>query len=239
MIAALIFAGGTGFRMHTAGIPKQFLKIYGKPIIIYTLEHFQKHHLIDKIIIVSLSTHLNLMADLVSYYRLTKVSSIVVGGNTGQESIWNGLNVIKEFTGDDDIVLIHDGVRPVITEQLISDNIESVRKHGNGISACFAWETICQAENQCVIGHILPRERCLLAKAPQSFKIREIVEAHMKAMSEGLTSAVDSASLMIQYGHTLHYVPCDPSNIKITNPVDFYLFKGMLTAQESMQIIGL
>ena len=79
------------------------------------------------------------MEELVRYYRLTKVSNIVAGGKTGQESIWNGLKVIKEFTDDDDIVLIHDGVRPVITEQLITDNIESVRKHGNGISACFAW----------------------------------------------------------------------------------------------------
>lgn len=239
MIAALIFAGGTGVRMHTTGIPKQFLKIYGKPIIAYTIEHFQNHHLIDKIIVVSVSTHLNLMEELVRYYRLTKVSNIVAGGKTGQESIWNGLKVIKEFTDDDDIVLIHDGVRPVITEQLITDNIESVRKHGNGISACFAWETICQAEKPHIIGHVLPRQKCLLAKAPQSFKIREIVEAHMKAMSDGVTSEVDSASLMSHYGHTLHYVPCDPSNIKITNPVDFYLFKGMLAAQESMQIIGL
>ncbi len=132
MIAALILAGGTGVRMHTQGIPKQFLKVYGKPVIIYTLEHFQKHHLIDKIIVVSLVTHLNYMADLVSSYNLTKVSNIVAGGNTGQESRWNGLNVIKEFTGDDDIVLIHDGVRPVITQQLISDNIESVRNKQSG-----------------------------------------------------------------------------------------------------------
>ena len=124
MIAALIFAGGTGVRMHTTGIPKQFLKIYGKPIIAYTIEHFQNHHLIDKIIVVSVSTHLNLMEELVRYYRLTKVSNIVAGGKTGQESIWNGLKVIKEFTDDDDIVLIHDGVRPVITEQLITDNID-------------------------------------------------------------------------------------------------------------------
>lgn len=239
MIAALIFAGGTGSRMHTTGMPKQFLKIYGKPIIVYTLEHFQKHPLIDKIIVVSISSHIDLMEELVGSYRLTKVSSIVTGGNTGQESIWNGLNAVREYTGDDDIVLIHDGVRPVISEQLISDNIESVRKYGNGISACFAWETICEAEDMRTISHVLPREKCLLAKAPQSFRIREIVEAHQKAMRDGITSATDSASLMKHYGHTLHYVPCDPSNIKITNPVDFYMFKGIVAAQESMQIIGL
>lgn len=239
MIAALVFAGGTGARMHTNGIPKQFLKVYGKPIIIYTLEHFQKHTLIDKIIIVSVSTHIDYMRDLIRVYGLNKVSDIVSGGNTGQESIWNGLQLIKNFTSDDDIVLIHDGVRPVISEQLISDNIESVRKYGNGISACFAWETICQFDEPYIIGNILPRDKCLLAKAPQSFRIRDIIDTHMKARHDGITSAVDSASLMKKYGYTLHYVPCDPSNIKITNPVDFYLFRGILTAQESMQVIGL
>lgn len=239
MVVALIFAGGTGSRMHTDGTPKQFLKVYGKPIIVYTLEHFQRHSHIDSIVVVSIGTHLDFMKELVAEYKLTKVSHIISGGNTGQESIWNGLNVIRKFTTDDDIILIHDGVRPVISEKLITDNIISVRKYGNGISACFAWETICQVEEEGIIDYILPRDKCLLVKAPQSFRIGEIVDAHMKAKYDGICSIIDSASLMKHYGHTLYYVSCDSSNIKITTPVDFYLFRGILTAQESMQVIGI
>lgn len=240
MITALIFAGGAGIRMNTAGIPKQFLKIYGKPIIAYTIEIFQNHEMIDNIVVVSIESHIDYTKEIVKNYNFTKVSCVVPGSDTGQKSIWNGLEVIKNLTEDDDMVLINDGVRPLVTTQLITDNIESVRKNGNGISACFAWETICHTKDgkENIIGNIIPREKCLLVKAPQSFRVRDIVEAHSKAKNEGITSAIDSASLMSYYGHTLYYVLCEPSNIKITTPVDFYLFKAMLEAQESMQIIG-
>lgn len=239
VISALIFAGGVGSRMHSSGIPKQFLQVYGKPIIIYTLEHFQQHPLVDRIVVVSVSSHIKLMKDIIKKYEIDKVFDVVPGGKTGQESIWNGLKIIQQYSSKDDIVLIHDGVRPVIDEKLISDNIESVKKYGNAISACFAWETICQTQEQDIIKSIFPREECLLAKAPQSFFVQDIIEAHLKAQAEGINSMTDSASIMNYYGHKLHYVACSPSNIKITNPVDFYLFRGMLSAQESMQIMGL
>lgn len=239
MVFALIFAGGVGARMHTDGIPKQFLKVYGKPIIVHTLEKFQEHSGIDRIIVVSVKSHLRLMHELVKNYNITKVLHVVAGGATGQESIWNGLKVIKDYKDDNDIVLIHDGVRPIVTHDLIDKNIKTSIKSGNAISACFAWETVCQAETDQKIGAILPRQNCLLARAPQTFRVRDIVSAHMEAQTRGDISAVDSATLMHQCGHKLHYVPCDQSNIKITTPIDFYVFKGLLEAQESMQVLGL
>ena len=135
MISALIFAGGTGQRMSLSSKPKQFLELYGKPIIIYTLEHFEYHKEIDDIVIVSVESHINELYSLLHRYGITKVSKIVPGGNTGHDSIYNGLIAMKENAKKDDIVLIHDGVRPLITEELISENINTVRKYGAAITA--------------------------------------------------------------------------------------------------------
>ena len=135
---ALIFAGGVGSRMHTKATPKQFLEVYGKPIIAYTIEHFQNHKSIDKIIIVCVETHIELMWKIVKRYEFDKVLDVVPGGSTGQESIWNGLSCLEDGAQDDDIVLIHDGVRPIIDERLISQNINAVIEFGSAVSAASA-----------------------------------------------------------------------------------------------------
>lgn len=236
---ALVFAGGVGERMHTHGIPKQFLEVFGKPIIIYTLEHFQKHRKIDAIVVVCVKSHIKLMYSLINHYDLSKVKAVVPGGSTGQESIRNGLFEIAKYAKDDDIVLIHDGVRPIIDEDLISRNITSVEEFGSAISSSNAIETFCIVEKYGTINKILPRSQCIIAKAPQSFRFHDIIECHRMAICDGVTDAIDSADLMQHYGHELHYVPCSSSNIKITTPIDYYLFKGILNAQESMQVMGL
>ena len=240
MNSALIFAGGVGSRMHTMGTPKQFLKVHGKPVIVYTLEHFQHHPDIDRRVVVCIETHLDYMRTLTKQYGLDKVFAIVPGGETGQDSIWNGLSRLLEEPGDDgEIVLIHDGVRPLIDESLISRNIESVKACGSAISASPAIETFCLKADDDTISAVLDRSRCFLAKAPQSFFLKDIVSCHRKARQEGKYDAVDSAQLMMRYGFTLHRVLCDSSNIKITTPYDYYIFKGILEAHENMQIIGL
>ena len=238
---ALIFAGGVGERMHTNGVPKQFLEVFGKPIICYTLEHFQKHKNIDEIAVVCVESHLKLMYNLVKHYEFSKVKIIVKGGKTGQESIKNGLLEIYKIakSKDNDIILIHDGVRPIIDEDLITKNIETVKKYGNAITSSYASETCCLIENNKKIKNILPRDKCIIAKAPQSFYIKDIVNCHKKAIEDNITNAIDSADLMIHYGYNLHYIICSNMNIKITTPIDYYLFKGILNALESMQVIGI
>lgn len=236
---ALVFAGGVGERMHTHGVPKQFLEVFGKPIIVYTLEHFQRHRSIDGIVVVCVESHIKLMHSLIAHYDLSKVKVVVPGGSTGQESIRNGLFEIAKYANDDDVVLIHDGVRPIIDEDLISRNISSVQQFGSAISSSNAIETFCLVEKYGTIDKILPRPQCIIAKAPQSFKVRDIVECHRRAMQDGINDAIDSAALMQHYGHELHYVSCSTSNIKITTPIDYYLFKGILNAQESMQVMGM
>ena len=240
MNSAVIFAGGVGSRMHTKGMPKQFLKVHGKPIIVYTIEHFQNHPDIDRIVVVCVETHLDYMQKLVELYGLSKVIAIVPGGSTGQDSIWQGLSRLAEdSTDENEVVLIHDGVRPIIDEALISRNIASVQKYGSAISSAPAIETFCLSGEEETIASVLDRKVCFLAKAPQSFFLKDIVASHQKARQEGRLDAIDSAQLMMRYGVTLHYVPCETSNIKITTPCDYYVFKGILEANESMQIIGL
>lgn len=239
-VYALIFAGGVGRRMHTNGVPKQFLKIYSKPIIIYTLEHFQNHRMVDNIIVVCIENYINQLKDLLKKYDITKVTKIVCGGKTSQDSIYEGLNALNQIGANkSDIVMIHDGVRPVITEALITENIKATKKYGNAISAAVAIETIGHkgVENN-TIDEIFSRSSCLIAKAPQTFVFGDIYDAHMKAKENHNENVIDSATLMLSYGYKLHYVECATSNIKVTNPIDYYILKGILKAQESMQIIG-
>lgn len=244
MNIALIFAGGTGQRMNTKGRPKQFLKLNGKPIIIHTVEHFENHSMIDYIVIVCLKGWEEYLSDQLSKYGIKKVHGIVLGGDTGQDSIKKGLiyikeNIIKFDKENNDIVLIHDGVRPLIDKNIITDNINSVLKYGNAITVTEATETIIKINDDECVDTVEDRSRCRLARAPQSFFVKDILKAHLKAESENLTTMVDSAMLMKYYGADLHVVLGPNENIKITTPSDFYICKAIIDAKENSQIWGL
>ena len=240
MNTALIFAGGAGRRMHSAGKPKQFLELHGKPIIIHTLEHFDRHPEIDAIAVVCIAGWIDYLKDLLIRFHIKKVRWIVPGGETSQESTRAGLNVLAEnCPGEDTIVLIHDGVRPLITEKLISDNIASVRQYGNAITAAPAIETIITVDENEDVTELIDRQSCRLARAPQSFVLADIIAMHQQAMDEGYDQMLDSASLMIHYGKKLHLVESPAENIKITTPSDFYIFKAIQEARENMQILGI
>ena len=149
MNIAVIFAGGVGSRMQTiGGTPKQFLNVHGKPIIIHTLEKFQENDNIDAITIACVDGYIDHLWKLVKKYDITKVKAIVKGGKNGQESIYNGLKAAKEISdSNDDIVLIHDGVRPLIGNKLIDDNIATVKKYGNAITCVECKETVVTVDN--------------------------------------------------------------------------------------------
>lgn len=237
MNRALIFAGGTGQRMGEASVPKQFLVAYSKPIIVHTIEHFQNSDDIDSIVVVCLKDYIPYMNTLIDSYKLTKVVSVVPGGANGQESIYNGLRELVRLYGADneDIVLIHDGVRPLIGGQLISDNIECVKKNGNSITVSKAIETIVLL-NDGIVDRVMDRQCCNVAKAPQSFYLKDIYRNHLKAVAENRNDFIDSAMLMQYYGAHLHTVEGPTENIKITTPTDYYLFKAILDARENEQI---
>jgi 2-C-methyl-D-erythritol 4-phosphate cytidylyltransferase len=240
MNIAVIFAGGTGQRMNTASKPKQFLELHGKPIIIYTLEYFQKHSQIDGIVVVCLESWIDYCENLLKKYQIDKVLKIVPGGNSGQESIFNGLEAAHQISDNEqDIVLIHDGVRPLINEALITNCIASVKKHGNAITVSPAIETILLKTEDGDIGNILKRSECEMAKAPQCFYLNDIYSCHLKAKAAGKDDFIDSASLMQYYGYKLNAVEGPLENIKITTPADFYIFRAIMDARENLQILGL
>ncbi len=238
MITALIFAGGTGQRMNSRSKPKQFLEMHGKPIIIYTLEHFEFHNKIDNIVVVCIEEWISELKGLLKRFNITKVKTIIPGGSTGFDSIYLGLNAMKTFLRDEDIVLIHDGVRPLINEKLISENIDAVYKYGNAITSEPARESIFLTQDGEKISNVPPRHEMYTAKAPQSFKYGDIMSLYQKAYDSGLKS-IDSSHLCFTYGVKTHIVRSTPNNIKITEPADYYIFRALYEALEGQQIFGL
>lgn len=234
----LIFAGGSGTRMNSRGRPKQFLQFYGKELIIHTLENFQNHQEIDNIVIVCIEDWIPYLEKLLSKFGIDKVRKVVPGGKTGQESIYKGLCAIKEFSSKEDIVLVHDGVRPFVNEELISNCIKSVKEKGSAITVTPAIETIVTLEDG-RIQTITDRSKCFHAKAPQCFYVDDLYSTHEKAIKDGNTNMIDSASLMKFYGYELYTVPGNFDNIKITTPADFYTFKALYEVREQQQIFGL
>lgn len=241
MNIAVIFAGGIGQRIHSKEKPKQFLEMYNKPIIIHTIEHFENHPLIDAIAVVCVKGWIAYFNELVYKYRIDKIKKVVPGGETGQLSIYNGIKAAKEIAGDKKaIVLIHDGVRPLINERIITENIESVKATGSAITTGHVTETVLVVnENDSSINHVPDRKDSRLAKAPQSFWLDDILKAHEKALAEGERDCIDSCTMMQRYGHKLHLIDGPSENIKITTPGDFYIMRAILEAKENAQIYGM
>lgn len=237
MITALIFAGGTGKRMNTRSKPKQFLELHGKPVIIYTLEHFEYHEQIDNIVIVCLKSAIEELKNMLNHYGIKKVTQIIPGGETGHDSIYNGLCAMKTVNGPEDIVLIHDGVRPLINEELITANIEAVKKYGNAITSEPVTESVLRSADGMNVDEVPNRDIMYVAKAPQSFYYGDILEVYEKARSDHRKS-IDSSHLLSIYGLPMHIVPSTKNNIKITEPMDFYVFRALYDAMENQQILG-
>lgn len=240
MVHSLIFAGGVGKRMHSKSLPKQFLEVHGKPILVSTIEHFETHTEVDDIYLVCGSEWKDYACKLIEKYNIKKVKALIDGGATALESQYNGLKeIIRQTESMDDIVLIHDGVRPLINEKTISDCISAVRKYGSAITVAPATETIVQAQIDTCIMKTFPRSECYLARAPQCFWLSEIFSMHERARLEHQQGFVDSCSLMLHYNYELYPVLGPVENIKVTTPADFYVYKALLDARESSQIFGI
>lgn len=241
MNIAVIFAGGTGSRMNTKSRPKQFLDLNGKPIIIYTIELFENHPDIDAIVVVCLESWIPFLRKMLNKFEITKVVSVVPGGDSGQDSIYNGLcsaeSYAKEYRCSDAIVLIHDGVRPLITEKTITDNIAKVKETGSCITTVPAIETVIINNHDNTIA-IPKRSDCMMARAPQSFYLKDIISAHRRSRKDGKKDFIDSCSLMSYYGYHLGLVEGPMENIKITTPTDYFVLRAMIEVHENQQIFG-
>lgn len=226
MNIAVVFAGGVGKRMGETEKPKQFLEVAGKPIIIHTLEIFENHEEIDAVIVACLEDWIDYLEGLIQEYGLSKVSKIVPGGASGQMSIFSGVAAAHELYPGDSTVLIHDGVRPFISAELISENIRSVKEHGSAISCVSTTETFLITDRKKIL-EIPERDNSLVAKAPQSFILDDIYKTHLLAQEDGITEAIDSCTLMYHYGKELAVVMTDYDNIKITTPKDLSLAESI------------
>lgn len=237
MNIAVIFAGGVGKRMNSKDRPKQFLLVHGKPIIVHTIELFEYHEQIDGIIVVCVEDWIPYMEEMKYRYRLDKIGKIVPGGETGQLSIYNGLCAAEEVYGvDGNIVLIHDGVRPLIEAKTITDNIESVKENGSAITCRLATETVILVDKDSKVREVPSREASRMAQAPQSFWLGDILEVHRKALADGQRNMIDSCTMMRTYGKELSVVIGPTENIKITTPDDFYTFRALYDARENEQL---
>lgn len=238
MNVALIFAGGVGTRMQNSTKPKQFLELYNKPVIIYTLEKFEENKNIDAIVVVCVEPWIDYLRKLLFKFDIQKVKFVIPGGETGQESIFNGLCKIEEEFDHNSVVLIHDGVRPLINDEIINRNIEAVKSHGSAITTCPPVETFVLVDNEDVVKDVHDRSLSRLAKAPQSFYLRDILKVHHQAREDCYTEAIDSCSLMTKYGYDVRLVSGISENIKITSPIDFFIFKAIIDTQENLQVFG-
>ena len=172
-------------------------------------------------------------------YQLTKVVKVVPGGETGQDSIYAGIEAAHQITSDEkSVVLIHDGVRPLIEAKTITDCLERVKENGTAITVAPAIETIIRVNDEACISDVIERSSCLMARAPQCFYLNEIYQAHLKAREENRHDFIDSATLMKHYGHSLSVVQGPVENIKITTPMDYYTFKALSEARENLQLYG-
>lgn len=238
MNTAVIFAGGSGTRMNAKDRPKQFLLVHGKPIIVHTIEIFENHPMIDGIVVVCIKDWIPYMEEMKFRYRLDKIKSIVPGGETGQMSIYNGLKKNAEIFGrKNNIVLIHDGVRPLIDAETITENIKCVQTNGSAVTCSPVKETVVITEEDSAIGDVVPRERSVIAKAPQSFWLDDILSMEEKAISEGKTNIIDSCTLMRLYGRKIYTVSGRYDNIKITTPEDYYMFRAIYDERENKQLL--
>lgn len=238
MNIAVIFAGGRGDRLHSYSRPKQFFEFRGKPIVVYTIEVFQHIQEVDAIVVACLEDWIPYLRRQVEKYDLNKVIDIVPGGRKGQDSIYNGLVSAKQHFPEDSVVLIHDGVRPLATEKTIIECIEVAKEKGNSIVCVPAMETIVMKKADGSL-EVPDRDSVLMVRAPQCFVLKDVLEAHQKALAEGRHDFVDTCSMMNHYGYELHTIMGTSENIKITTPADYFMFKAIIEAREESAVFGL
>ncbi len=233
MNIALIIAGGSGARMHQ-DIPKQFLTVNEKPVIAYTLEAFQNHAEIDEIAVVCIEGWENVLNAYAKQFNISKLKYIIPGGETGQASIRNGVFELEKHCAQDDIVLIHDAIRPMVSADIISDCIVKTRKFGNAITVIPCAEAMLETDEEGVSSRAgYPRHLLKRTQTPQGFKLGEICQLHRDALEAGITNSIASCTLMIEMGKEVYFSVGSEKNIKLTTVDDIDIFKALLATKRA------
>ncbi len=229
MNAAIIIAGGSGHRMGQS-IPKQFINVYDKPVIIYTLEAFQRHPQIEAIEVVCIEGWQEMLWSYAAQFGIDKLKWIVPGGGTAQESIRNGVFALRDHCESDDIIIVHDGIRPLIDDEVISDVILKCRQYGNGVSSLPYNEQIFIKTDEYSTRQYIPRDTLRRVSTPQAYRYEKLLWAYTKAFEEniGIGNATYANTLMVELGETLYFAAGSEKNIKLTTRDDLDLFKSYL-----------
>jgi 2-C-methyl-D-erythritol 4-phosphate cytidylyltransferase len=235
MNIAIIIAGGVGQRMGQ-DIPKQFLSVNDKPIIIYTLEAFEKHPNIDKIAVVCLDGWQEVLRAYSKQFGISKLSIICSGGKTGQESIYKGLQAIKPIAQPDDVILVHDAIRPMVSQDIITDCIVKCKKYGNAISVIPCNEAMMKNCTPFSANVSVPRDNLKRTQTPQAMLFKNFIALHEAAIKKGITSSIATCALIIEMGGTVYYSLGSEKNIKLTTIDDLDIFKALLQAKQSTNI---
>lgn len=234
---ALLIAGGSGNRMHQ-DIPKQFINVNERPVIVYTLEAFEKHPEIDAIAVVCIDGWEQVLWAYAKQFNITKLKYIVPGGKNGQDSIRNGVMELEQHFDREDIVLIHDAIRPMVSEEIISDNIRVAKEHGNAVTVIPCAEAMMQTQDGIVSTGSYPRDNLKRTQTPQAFHIGDICDLHREALKVGITNSVASCTLMIEMGKQVYFSAGSEKNIKLTTVEDIDIFKALLAAKRADWLKG-
>lgn len=235
-VAAIIFAGGSGVRMGSE-LPKQFIEVEGRPVIIHTLDIFEKSGAIDDIFIACKEDYIDTLNELIAQYGISKVRSVVPGGTSALGSQYNGLAEAAKHCDDDTIVIIHDGVRPCIDDELIRRAVEVAEEKGAVVTCTPMFETPVFSTGGEVVERIPARSDCYTAQAPQAFRLGDLKAAHEKVRPDNpeYTGLVDSGSLLMSLGREVAIIKGPRSNIKVTTPEDLYIFRAMLEYRRAVK----
>lgn len=230
MNIAMIIAGGIGARTHQ-DIPKQFINVHDKPVIVYTLEAFQKHPNIDAIEVVCLEGWHDIVKAYARQFGITKLENVVNGGETGQDSIRNGLyDIATRYHDDNDIVVIHDAIRPMVSADIISDNIRVCREYGNATAVIPCTSVMLKTDDALVSEDQIPRDNLKITQTPQSYFINELIEVHKEAVKRDLEPSISSCALYVEMGKKVYLSIGSEKNIKITTSEDIEIFAALAQA---------
>ncbi len=231
MNIAIIIAGGSGHRMGQ-DIPKQFINVYDKPVLIYTLEGFQNHPMIDKIVVVCIEGWENVVRAYARQFNITKLVNIIPGGKSGQESIRNGVFSLEGKVKEDDVVIIHDGIRPLVEPSVLSDVISVCQKYGNAVTSMPYNEQIfvIDEEQPDTTMKYIPRETLRRVSTPQAYKFGLLDTKYHEAFEKkiGIYGSSYTNTMMVELGVRLHFASGSDKNIKLTTKDDLEMFKAYL-----------
>lgn len=228
MNIAIIIAGGSGQRMQQE-VPKQFLNVNDKPIIVYTMNAFQTHPDIDEIGVVCLEGWHDILKAYARQFKMDKLKWVVPGGENGQSSIRNGIYEAERRYSSEDIVLIHDAIRPMVSHEIISDCVVQCKANGSAISAIPCNTAVLRINSEGTSTQVVPREQLAMTQTPQAFSLGKIAAAHRKALTLGITNSVASCTLMAELGEIVHFSIGSETNIKLTTQDDLKIFRALLT----------